>query len=171
MALCLLPVVGKFIRQRAQTRSICLDSGWRSVGSGLLLCAWKSMAGLLALMKFEIDRDAFLEGLQQVQHVVSTRTTLPILSNVLIEAEGDGLQLTTTDLDVGVSGRVVADVQTGGATTLPVRRLVKHHPRATQLGRCHRGRLGQCGVDPQRTELFQNHRSRSCRVSASAGLR
>ena len=64
-------------------------------------------------MKFEIDRDAFLEGLQQVQHVVSTRTTLPILSNVLIEAEGDGLQLTTTDLDVGVSGRVKADIQDG----------------------------------------------------------
>ncbi len=75
-------------------------------------------------MKFEIDRDAFLEALQQVQHVVSTRTTLPILSNVLIEAEGDGLQLTTTDLDVGVSGRAKADIQSEGATTLPVRRLV-----------------------------------------------
>ncbi|MDB4687827.1 hypothetical protein OAE92_03485, partial [Akkermansiaceae bacterium] len=35
-------------------------------------------------MKFRISKEAFLDGLQQVQHVVSTRTTLPILSNVLI---------------------------------------------------------------------------------------
>lgn len=75
-------------------------------------------------MKFQIDRDRFLEGLQQVQHVVSTRTTLPILSNVLIEAGDGGLKLTTTDLDVGISGRVKADVERGGGTTLPARRLV-----------------------------------------------
>ena len=75
-------------------------------------------------MKFQIDRDAFLEALQQVQHVVSTRTTLPILSNVLIEAQGDELQLTTTDLDVGVSGCAKANVEQEGSTTLPVRRLV-----------------------------------------------
>ena len=50
-------------------------------------------------MKFSITKDQFLEGLQQVQHVVSTRTTLPILSNVLLEADGDSLRLTTTDLD------------------------------------------------------------------------
>ena len=54
-------------------------------------------------MKFTISKEEFLEGLQQVQHVVSNRTTLPILSNVLLEAEGDSLRLTTTDLDVGVT--------------------------------------------------------------------
>lgn len=75
-------------------------------------------------MKFQIERDAFLEGLQQVQHVVSTRTTLPILSNVLIEAEEGQLRLTTTDLDVGVSGLCKADIEKGGSTTLPARRLV-----------------------------------------------
>ncbi|MCB1232787.1 MAG: DNA polymerase III subunit beta [Verrucomicrobiae bacterium] len=75
-------------------------------------------------MKFQIERDAFLEALQQVQHVVSTRTTLPILSNVLIEADGDTLKLTTTDLDVGISGQVKAQIDRGGATTLPARRLV-----------------------------------------------
>ncbi|MCB1235387.1 MAG: DNA polymerase III subunit beta, partial [Verrucomicrobiae bacterium] len=57
-------------------------------------------------MKFQIERETFLEGLQQVQHVVSNRTTLPILSNVLIEADGGLLKLTTTDLDVGISGQV-----------------------------------------------------------------
>lgn len=74
-------------------------------------------------MKFRIAKDAFLDGLQQVQHVVSSRTTLPILSNVLIEASDEGLRLTTTDLDVGVSGTAVAEVSKPGATTLPVKRL------------------------------------------------
>jgi len=75
-------------------------------------------------MKFRIAKEAFLDGLQQVQHVVSSRTTLPILSNVLIEAGEGGLRLTTTDLDVGVSGTAQADVSKPGSTTLPVRRLV-----------------------------------------------
>lgn len=75
-------------------------------------------------MKFRIAKNAFLDGLQQVQHVVSSRTTLPILSNVLIEAGEDSLRLTTTDLDVGVSGLVSAEVTKPGATTLPVKRLV-----------------------------------------------
>ncbi|WP_411847676.1 DNA polymerase III subunit beta [Roseibacillus persicicus] len=75
-------------------------------------------------MKFRIAKEAFLDGLQQVQHVVSTRTTLPILSNVLIEAKDNQLRLTTTDLDVGVSGSVEAEVLKEGATTLPAKRLV-----------------------------------------------
>jgi len=75
-------------------------------------------------MKFSISKEAFLEALQQVQHVVSTRATLPILSNVLIEAVGGKLKLTTTDLDVGVSGCVDALVEKEGSTTLPVKRLV-----------------------------------------------
>ena len=75
-------------------------------------------------MKFRIAKEAFLDGLQQVQHVVSSRTTLPILSNVLIEASDAGLRLTTTDLDVGVSGVTAAEVSKAGATTLPVKRLV-----------------------------------------------
>ena len=75
-------------------------------------------------MKFTISKQSFLDALQQVQHVVSNRTTLPILSNVLIEAHGSELKLTTTDLDVGVSGTVMADVEKEGATTLPAKRLV-----------------------------------------------
>lgn len=76
------------------------------------------------LMKFTISKHSFLDALQQVQHVVSSRTTLPILSNVLIEAIGGELKLTTTDLDVGVSGTVQAEVIKEGATTLPAKRLV-----------------------------------------------
>ena len=74
-------------------------------------------------MKFTISKESFLEAIQQVQHVVSARTTLAILSNVLLKAKDGSLALTTTDLDVGVSGSVAADVEEPGATTLPARRL------------------------------------------------
>lgn len=74
-------------------------------------------------MKFQIDKDVFQDALSRVQHVVSSRTTLPILSNVLIEADELGLLLSTTDLDVTISVRLAADVTKTGATTLPARRL------------------------------------------------
>src|SRR5258708_12547193 len=74
-------------------------------------------------MKFSVSKDKLLEGLSTVQNVVSTRTTLPILSSVLLHAVEGELRLTTTDLDVGVRGRVEAQVERTGATTLPARRL------------------------------------------------
>ena len=75
-------------------------------------------------MKFSISKEALLEGLQKVQHVVSTRTTLPILSNVLLVAKNGRLTFTTTDLDVGITGSVEAKIEKEGATTLPAKRLV-----------------------------------------------
>ncbi len=75
-------------------------------------------------MKFSISKEALLDGLQKVQHVVSTRTTLPILSNVLLVAEDGKLRMTTTDLDVGITGSVEAKVDRPGATTLPAKKLV-----------------------------------------------
>ena len=74
-------------------------------------------------MKFSVSKEKLLDGLQLVQNVVSTRTTLPILSNVLLQASGGQLRLTTTDLDVGVSGVIEAQIEKPGATTLPARRL------------------------------------------------
>jgi DNA polymerase III subunit beta len=84
-------------------------------------------------MKFSVAKDKLLEGLQTVQNVVSTRTTLPILSNVLIRAEDGQLTLTTNDLDVGMSCAVEAGISKSGGTTLPARRLagiVKELPAA-----------------------------------------
>ena len=74
-------------------------------------------------MKFSVTKEKLLECLQQVQNVVSTRTTLPILSNVLLQTNGNEVRLTTTDLDVGVRGSFEAEVEKEGATTLPARRL------------------------------------------------
>lgn len=74
-------------------------------------------------MNLTITKEQLLIGLQAVQNVVSTRTTLPILSNVLLRAEGNRLELTATDLDVTVVCGVEATVKTPGTTTLPVKKL------------------------------------------------
>jgi DNA polymerase III subunit beta len=74
-------------------------------------------------MNLTIAKEQLLNGLQAVQNVVGTRTTLPILSNVLLRAEGDRLEFTATDLDVTVSCSVEAKVQKGGASTVPVKKL------------------------------------------------
>ena len=74
-------------------------------------------------MNLTIAKDQLLAGLQSVQNVVSTRTTLPILSNVLLRADGSRLELTATDLDVTISSSVEATVKKPGATTVPVKKL------------------------------------------------
>lgn len=74
-------------------------------------------------IKLSVTKDKILAGLQCVQNVVGSRTTLPILSNVLLQADKQGICLTTTDLDVGVRCRVEAEVSKPGATTLPARKL------------------------------------------------
>ena len=74
-------------------------------------------------MKFKITKDHFSNGLQQVLNVVATRSTMPILSNVLIEAEEGHISLTTTNLDLGIRCRIKADVSETGSITLPVRKL------------------------------------------------
>src|SRR5687767_15435758 len=74
-------------------------------------------------MNLTITKEQISNGLQSVQNVVSTRTTLPILSNVLLKAEGNRLELTATDLDVTITCSVEATVKKPGATTIPVKKL------------------------------------------------
>lgn len=75
-------------------------------------------------MKIAVTKEALLEGLQRIQNVVSTRPTLPVLTNALLEADENGLRLTTTDLEVGIRCRIDARVERPGAITLPARKLV-----------------------------------------------
>ncbi len=74
-------------------------------------------------MKFKINRDHFSNGLAQVLNVVGSKATMPILSNVLIEAEKDHITLTTTNLDLGIRCKIKAEVKESGSVTLPVKRL------------------------------------------------
>ncbi len=76
-------------------------------------------------MEVEIERDAFLRGLQMVQNIVEPRQTLPILANVLLEAEGGTVRVTATDLAVGARVSVPAKVAAGGAITLSARKLAE----------------------------------------------
>jgi len=75
-------------------------------------------------MKFTITREQLQEGLAAVSAAIPTKTTLPVLSNVLLEATKQGLRLSGTDLDIAVGTTVAADVDTEGAITLPAKKLV-----------------------------------------------
>ena len=74
-------------------------------------------------MNLTIAKDQLIHGLQSVQNIVSNRTTLPILSNVLLRDEDNRLEFTATDLDVAISCSVEGTVKKKGATTVPVKRL------------------------------------------------
>src|SRR3546814_20479653 len=70
-------------------------------------------------MKATSERATLLRGLGHVQSVVERRNTIPILSNVLIEASEDGgIRLMATDLDLQVNETVEANVTQSGATTV-----------------------------------------------------
>ncbi|MES1158552.1 MAG: DNA polymerase III subunit beta [Terricaulis silvestris] len=70
-------------------------------------------------MRLTIERSALLKALNHVQSVVERRNTIPILSNVLLTAQGDTLRLTATDLDIEISESAPAEVDRAGATTAP----------------------------------------------------
>ncbi len=74
-------------------------------------------------MNLTISKEQLINGLQAVQNVVSNRSTLPILSNVLMRTEGDRVEFTATDLDVTIASSVEAKVKKQGATTVPVKKL------------------------------------------------
>lgn len=74
-------------------------------------------------MKFTIERSALLKTLSHVHSVVERRNTIPILSNVLIEASGDTVALTATDLDLAIVETAAASISEDGATTVPAHTL------------------------------------------------
>ncbi|MGI3169866.1 DNA polymerase III subunit beta [Pseudooceanicola sp. C21-150M6] len=69
-------------------------------------------------MKLSIERAALLKAVSQAQSVVERRNTIPILANVLIEAEGNDVQFRATDLDIEVVDKAPAMVERAGATTV-----------------------------------------------------
>ncbi len=73
-------------------------------------------------MKVTVNKDQLVSGLRKVLSVVSSRTTLPVLNNVLIEAEANALTLTTTDLEVSISTSLEATILEEGTTTLPAKK-------------------------------------------------
>ncbi len=74
-------------------------------------------------MKVTITRDNFQKGLSAVAATIPTRTTLPVLSNILVETVEDGLRVRGTDLDISVSVQTPADVERQGAITVPAKKV------------------------------------------------
>ena len=66
-------------------------------------------------MKFKITRDNLQQGLAAVAASIPTRTTLPVLSNILVEAAEGHVSMSGTDLDIAVSVRVPAEIEEEGA--------------------------------------------------------
>ena len=78
-------------------------------------------------MKLQCAQEALAEALTTVGRVVPGKTTLPVLTNVLLEADPvDGLRLVATNLDLTVSRRLRATISTAGRTTVPARLLVDY---------------------------------------------
>ena len=71
-------------------------------------------------MKISIERAVLLRAVSQAQSVVERRNTIPILSNVLIEADdnSDTVRFRATDLDIEVIDKATAQIERGGATTV-----------------------------------------------------
>ncbi len=82
-------------------------------------------------MKLTCSAGNLGQGLQVVSRAVSSRTTLPILNNVLMQTANNGLQLTATNLEIGIRQVIPAEVQEDGGITVPARLLtdfVTSHP-------------------------------------------
>jgi DNA polymerase-3 subunit beta len=74
-------------------------------------------------MEFKIDKDTFLRALQKIQGIVEKRNTMPILSNVLIEANSTGIFLTATDLEVGMKSSYLTTVEKEGRITVSAKKI------------------------------------------------
>jgi DNA polymerase-3 subunit beta len=101
-------------------------------------------------MRVTIERTAFLKALNHVQSVVERRNTIPILSNVLVQAGKDVVRLIATDLDIEIVETVAAEVAREGAATVPAHMLydiVRKLPEGAQL------ELDQ-GPDQGRVNIF-----------------
>ncbi|HJS72853.1 MAG TPA: DNA polymerase III subunit beta [Vicinamibacteria bacterium] len=74
-------------------------------------------------MEFSASKEDLVRELGLIQGIVERKNTIPILSNVLIQAERDGVEMAATDLDVGLRCRLPAEVRKSGALTLSAKKL------------------------------------------------
>ncbi len=107
-------------------------------------------------MKFSIERATLLRAVAQAQSVVERRNTIPILANVLIEAEGDTVTFRATDLDIEVVDRAPAQVERAGATTVPavtLHEIVRKLPDGALVSLSDDGTTGRMTVEAGRSNF------------------
>ncbi|MFH1552898.1 MAG: DNA polymerase III subunit beta [Candidatus Omnitrophota bacterium] len=87
-------------------------------------------------MDLKITKEALIDGIQVVQNAVSQKSSLPILSNVLLEAGGKTLKLTATDLDIGICASIPVSIEQEGAIAVPARKffdIIKALPDGSEI--------------------------------------
>ena len=107
-------------------------------------------------MKFSIERGALLKAVAQAQSVVERRNTIPILANVLIEAEGDQVHFRATDLDIEVVDRAPAKVERAGATTVAavtLNEIVRKLPDGALVSLTEEGTSGRLTIEAGRSNF------------------
>jgi DNA polymerase-3 subunit beta len=107
-------------------------------------------------MKISVERAALLRAMSRAQGVVERRTTIPILSNVLIEASGASISIRATDLDIEVVDVIDAMVEQAGAATVPAHTLhdiVRKLPDGSQIRLEDEGEAGRLHVTAGRSKF------------------
>ncbi len=107
-------------------------------------------------MKISIERAVLLKAVSQAQSVVERRNTIPILANVLIEAEGDTAQFRATDLDIEVVDKATAMVERAGATTVAattLHEIVRKLPDGALVTLTDDGAAGRLTVEAGRSNF------------------
>ncbi len=107
-------------------------------------------------MKFSIERSELLKAVGQAQSVVERRNTIPILANVLVEAEGDQVSFRATDLDIEVVNQAPAKVERAGATTvnaITLHEIVRKLPDGALVTLTDDGAAGRLSVDAGRSNF------------------
>jgi DNA polymerase-3 subunit beta len=98
---------------------------------------WQRLSGEAgSKMKVTVERAALLKSLGHVHRVVERRNTIPILANVLVRADQSRLAFKATDLDLEVTESIAAEVNPGGATTVPAHmfyEIVRKLPEGAQV--------------------------------------
>ncbi len=107
-------------------------------------------------MKASIERSALLKAMSRAQSVVERRNTIPILANVLIEAEGETVNFRATDLDIEVIDKSPAMVEQAGATTVPAHMLheiVRKLPDGAMVSLSDDGTSGRMEISAGRSHF------------------
>ena len=107
-------------------------------------------------MKISVERSVLLKAVGQAQSVVERRNTIPILANVLIEAEGDSVSFRATDLDIEVVDKAPAVVERAGATTVSatmLHEIVRKLPDGALVALSDDGTSGRLTVEAGRSNF------------------
>lgn len=118
-------------------------------------------------MEFTIAKESFLKALQRVQGIIENRKTMPILSNVLISAQPEKIEIIATDLEVGMKSSFPADVTKAGKITVSAKKLYEIIKELPEEGvhfstrendwvdlRCGKAHFNLVGLSPEEFPFF-----------------